>query len=289
MRFVSAPVRALYDPSGRVVSGYYAFRTGLAQPYRIAGVQAAGAAVNQAALAGAAEQGIMAVESKAGAKHTALADQIHAQHLIGGHFGMALDLASGAFHGPIRTPFTAAAEAEGKHPVIGINPSHTVASLVDGASQAFDHMMKPLNVGWALHVGTKLGGNPITVEELTDKYGAAFTQQFLNDKLNQFAAAHHAEQTLGAREMPLDSQAYMDEFRQLTHEALNTPEVLAKAAVKCLGIWCRLRAGSGRTRTAFTGTRRTLTGRASASTPRCGIRRRNCSRSTRRNWSARTS
>jgi hypothetical protein len=219
-----APVRALYDPQGKVVGGYYAFRTSLAQPYRLAGMQAVGSTVQQATLAGAAERGIAAVESPLD-KHTALADQIYTQGTIGGPFGVALDMLSGALHGPLESGATRAAAAAGRHVLVGVNPSQTVGDIVQGVHAGVDAAQRPLNIGWAFHAGTKLGGNPMTVEDLTAKYGETFTQTFLNTKLNEFSAAEYADHTLESVQ-GLSSAERADQFRALSHAALNDPQLL---------------------------------------------------------------
>jgi hypothetical protein len=153
---------------------------------------------------------------------------VYAQHLIGGPFGLALDIASAGFGAPPETAFTRAAAAAGKPVLISINPSHSVASLVDGVTQALDAGQKPLNIGWAFHFGTKLGGDGMTVEDMIAEHGNAFTQKFLNDKINQYSAAHYAQGVIG-NSLPSGSQEYNDAFKALTHAALHDDSLLGPA------------------------------------------------------------
>lgn len=230
LRQMVPPVRYMIGAEGARGEGKqglcYAFRTGLAQPYRLAGVQALGTTVQQGMLAGATERGIAAAESKIGGRHSAFDDQIYSQGTIGGTLGLALDMASGAFHGPLETAATRAAAAQGRHVLIGVNPSHSVGDLVQGVHQATEAFLRPVNIGWALNRGTKFVGAEQSIEDWTAKYGETFAQALVNTKLNQFAAAHYADAAIPA---DVQGQERIDQFLGLTHKALHDPAVLHDA------------------------------------------------------------
>lgn len=237
-RFLAPPVRVIFSPDGKTVThAYYAFRTAAATGYNYAGGQALGAAYANARFAGISEEAIKAVESKLGVHDSALKDQIHAAGLIGGKFGLALDLLDGGFHGPLHTSATLRAAQEGRQVLLPVtlNPSHTVTSLVQSVRDRMDAAMKPLNIGWAIQEGSKLGNKPTTLEEQIDKYGADFVHAYWNSKINQYAAAVHAEGALKDSGLARDSEAYRRAFEDASHEALHTPELLGPARDALLG------------------------------------------------------
>jgi hypothetical protein len=137
-----APVRALYDPQGKVVGGYYAFRTSLAQPYRLAGMQAVGSAVQQATLAGAAERGIAAVESPLGAstRRWLIRFTRRARSAVRSVWRWTCC--------PVRctdrsNPVRPARLRQRAHVLVGVNPSQTVGDLVQGVTPAWTRRNAP--------------------------------------------------------------------------------------------------------------------------------------------------
>lgn len=248
-RFLAPPIRAVFDPESKSLAHYYyAGRTLAAQPTRVAGVQALQNAAGAAQTAGWSEEAINAIENKLGVHNSALSNQIHAQGLIGGRFGTALDLLSGAFHGPISTADTLRAEQEGRQVLIGVSASHTVGQLVDGFSSYMDRALGPTNVGWAIHEALKLD-TPLlsravnaarrqdTVEQMVGKYGQPFVQAYFNNKINQYAAVHYAEDVLREQhaDLPVDSPDRLAYLQEYSHAALTDPQLLKQNRDALLG------------------------------------------------------
>lgn len=193
---------------------YYRSRSFAALPYRLPIVSAAGSIGQHAITLGATVRGAAGLESAAGQRDATLAQSVYRQHALSGPWASALDLLSAGLHGPL----------PGK-PAIGVNPSHTVSDLVEGAGDNANAALGPAGIVYAFEKGTGLNYG-----KLVQQYGKAEVDNFLNEKIDRFAAWHAARAQTGGT---FDKA---EEFRQIAHSTLNDAPSLDAARRDFLGM-----------------------------------------------------